>query len=74
MSDARDTITLAHGGGGRATRSLIEGTILRYFGKSDPKGLRDHSELSTHQDIESLSQPTALLCNHSFFQGVTSAN
>ncbi len=39
MSDARDTITLAHGGGGRATRSLIEGTILRHFGKPDPKGI-----------------------------------
>ena len=39
MSDARDTITLAHRGGGRATRSLIEGAIVRYFGKPDPKGL-----------------------------------
>ena len=46
MSEARDTITLAHGGGGRATRSLIEGTILRHFGKPDPKGLQDHAELS----------------------------
>ena len=46
MSDARDTITLAHGGGGRATRSLIEGTVLRHFGKPDPKGLQDHAELS----------------------------
>ena len=46
MSDPRDTITLAHGGGGRATRSLIEGTILRHFGKPDSKGLQDHAELS----------------------------
>jgi hydrogenase expression/formation protein HypE len=46
MSDPRDTITLAHGGGGRATRELIESVILKHFGRPDERGLQDHAELA----------------------------
>lgn len=44
MNQRPQTITLAHGGGGRATRSLIEDRILSHFGRPDPKGLQDHAE------------------------------
>ena len=50
MSDARDTITLAHGGGGRATRSLIEGTVVRHFGNLIPRDCRITRNYHPRQD------------------------
>tara|TARA_B100001750_G_scaffold233543_1_gene233885 strand:+ start:1985 stop:3013 length:1029 start_codon:yes stop_codon:yes gene_type:complete len=65
----RMNITLAHGGGGRASRDLIDNLLIKKFGNPDSSGLQDCSVLNLPPNSKLAFTTDSFVVNPLFFPG-----
>ena len=66
---SKKAITLAHGSGGRATRQLLDQTVLRHFGSPDEQGLQDLAFLKVAASASVAFTTDSYVVNPLFFPG-----